>query len=261
MNKTRKNNSENSVDEDPIIIRIVELVATRGGIGHNELQEILVEKDHITTKKTFDKRLKILLEKQIIEIKKGKGKRNHYYIFELSESKKINYDEKFDREISKTKSYIEKIEKKFSDFDDRTKAFMFEILQDFQSDCSRLLDHHQQQAGNPTTYGSSFFIDIKEIVEEKDDKIIKELTEQARIADQKVKDLLDQISNIVARLIKTKPSLRRKLIGQLIENSKLRKRRIDELKDLWSSIHDRIAYLKIDPKRRALFENIGNRKL
>ena len=75
-----KDDSHTQNRHNTLVYRLVELIATHPRISHNELKKIVKDKEHLTTTKTYDKTIKELLKDEIIERKRGKGKRVHLRI-------------------------------------------------------------------------------------------------------------------------------------------------------------------------------------
>ncbi|MFY3740497.1 MAG: hypothetical protein HMLIMOIP_000936 [Candidatus Nitrosomirales archaeon] len=237
-----------------LVHRLVELIATHPGISHNELKRIVRDKDHITSTKTYDNTIKELLKDEIVERKRGKGKRIHYYIYDNLEHKIIHFDKKFSKEISHVKRLISKIEADFPDYNDYTAHGAFELLDYIKTNCWHIINWYKGQDNVNLHAEDSILDSIKQyFMKQKNDVFSQELWRDAQVVHKQIKNSRKEICDIITQLLEIEPSQKAKLIEKLIENTKLWKSKREELFHYFGVIGRRATYLRIKPEDRHLY--------
>lgn len=253
-----KDGSHNNKRHVELVSRLVELIATHPGIGHNELKRKVTDKNQITSTKTYDKTIKELLTDKIIDYTRGKANRKHYYIYnQVVEDTIIKYDGKFDEAISEVRRLLNRIELDFPDYYAYTAFDAFSVLNEIKTRCSHLIEHHKNQVNQNLHEEDSILDYIKQCKKERRDKTVQHLWKEAEVAHKEIKKSRTETSAIITRLLEVESSQKSRLIEDLIAILRMQKENREKLVRLREAIVSWVAFLKMSPEQRRHLEVIG----
>lgn len=239
MERRIKSYITNSELDQKLVEGIIELVSIFPGIHQNSLRRKLVDKEKICAKSTFEDKIKNLVNDEIIEAKKGKGKETNYYISGLGGLHRNVYDDKFAKVLFKIRDLIRQIESLSRDFNEEVLEQTLAAMGEIQQKCSVIMSWYDQQ-NKYSEKEDVMFNKIKDYeTKYHHELIINQVAEASKIY-EKIKDTNDEKFTIIKQLIKSKsPSIRTKLINKLIKNRRENKKQLDNLNGIYKIMSDR----------------------
>ena len=205
--------------EDDLVRSIVVNIAVFKGITHNKLVEKISEETSIKGKKTISNKMDELIDDDLIETRKGKGGTVNYYLKGMVDSHNINYDPKFNSDISLLLKDIDKIKNIFPSLDEESTFYVSNTIEQLRENCSNLI----RRCKNDTDYNraDSLYEDIKERIEGYSNSMIEAESKNASEIHKQIKDLEAINNEIIDKLrrVKTDPN-KEKLAMNMVENYK-----------------------------------------
>jgi len=243
-------NQIRSEREDDLIRSIVVNIAVFKGITNNKLMGKISEDTSIKGKKTISNKIDELIEDDLIEKRKGKGTVN-YYLKGLVDSHNINYDPKFNSEISLLLKDIDEIKNIFPSLDEESTFYASDNVERLREDFSNLI----RRCKNDTNYNKadSLYEYIEERIEKYSSSEIEARRKDASEIHKQIKDLEAKNNEIIDKLrrVKTDPN-KEKLAMTMVENYKTCKHLSNQLGQIRDSLSGLILRIQEKEFRKVL---------